>query len=239
MMTSVTIYASFSPKVYKSSNGLLLNYRIHIPANMDIKKQYPLVLFLHGAGERGNDNKRQLIHGAKDILDYSENNMPAIIIAPQCPAGEQWVNIPWANLSHTMPAEPSDSMRLTIELLNKLTRELSVDEKRIYVTGLSMGGFGTWDIIQRYPDIFAAAIPICGGGDTSLAPKLIGIPLWAFHGGADMTVKTVRSQDMIAAIKKAGGNPKYTEYEGVTHDSWTRTYANQDVLKWLFSQKKK
>jgi predicted peptidase len=237
--TSLKADAGFDAKIYKSSKGQSLNYRIHLPENMDAKKQYPLVLFFHGSGERGNDNKKQLIHGAKDILAYSKkSNTPAIIVAPQCPAREQWVNTPWGKLSHTMPVEPSNSMRLTLELLNKSIKELPVDKTQIYVTGLSMGGYGTWDIIQRHPEIFAAAVSICGGGDTALAPKLTGIPIWAFHGDQDTTVKTVRSRDMIAAIEKAGGNPKYTEYEGVKHNSWSQTYTNKDVLKWLFSQKK-
>ena len=101
-----------------------------------------------------------------------------------------------------------------------------------------MGGFGTWDIIQRLPDLFAAAIPVCGGGDAAQAEKIKDIPIWAFHGDKDTVVKTVRSRDMIAAIKKAGGNPQYTEYKGVAHDSWTQTYSDKNVLRWLFMQKK-
>ncbi|WDE95593.1 prolyl oligopeptidase family serine peptidase [Lentisphaera profundi] len=239
LTSSLKATPDFDHKIYKSSKGQSLNYRIHLPESMDSTKQYPLVLFFHGAGERGNDNNKQLIHGTKDILAYSKkSNAPVIIVAPQCPSGAQWVNTPWRKLSHTMPIEPSNSMRLMIELLNKSIKELPVDKTRIYVTGLSMGGYGTWDIIQRHPEIFAAAIPICGGGDTALASKLTATPIWAFHGDKDNVVKTIRSKDMINAITDAGGYPKYTEYKGVKHNSWSKTYANKDVLKWLFNQKK-
>lgn len=230
---------SFDAKTYKSSKGKFLNYRIHLPENLNPKKRYPFVLFFHGAGERGSDNKKQLIHGVKDLLAYSKKmNVPAIIVAPQCLAGEQWVNTPWGNLSHKMPTEPSDSMRLTIELLNESIKTLPVDKKRIYVTGLSMGGFGTWDIVQRMPKTFAAAMPVCGGGDTEMASLIKTVPIWVFHGGADKAVKTKRSRDMVTALGKVGSKVKYTEYEGVGHNSWDRTYRDEDVLTWLFYQKK-
>ncbi|MDX9979966.1 MAG: PHB depolymerase family esterase [Lentisphaeria bacterium] len=236
---SLTAEEAFEAKVHTSAEGKSLNYRIHLPANMDAAKRYPLVLFFHGAGERGTENTRQLIHGARDFLAFSaKTNTPAIIVAPQCPPNEQWVNTPWSDLSHTMPPEPSEVMRLTIGLLRECIQTLPVDSRRVYVTGLSIGGFGTWDIIQRHPEIFAAAMPICGGGDTALAPKLAKLPIWVFHGDNDTVVKTVRSRDMVAAIEKAGGKPRYTEYPGVGHNAWSPTYGNGEVLAWLFSQKK-
>lgn len=230
----------YQAKSYTSAGGKTLNYRIHLPSKPDPAAKYPLVLFLHGAGERGGDNKRQMVHGTAAILDYTiKSNCPAIIVAPQCPDGKQWVDTPWSDLSHTMPESPSEPMRLTIELLQQIIKEQPVDAKRVYVTGLSMGGFGAWDILQRKPGLFAAAIPICGGGDTALAKQIAGVPVWAFHGGADGSVKTKRSRDMIDALKNAGGKPLYTEYDGVGHDSWTRTYADSKVMNWLFDQKKK
>lgn len=229
----------FDAKIFKSAKGKFLNYRIHLPEKLDPKKEYPFVLFFHGAGERGSDNKKQLIHGVKDLLAYSKRkNVPSIIVAPQCLAGEQWVNTPWGDLSHKMPVEPSDSMQLTIELLRESIKTLPVDKKRIYVTGLSMGGFGTWDILQRMPNIFAAAIPVCGGGDTEMANAIKTVPLWVFHGGSDNAVKTKRSQDMVAALRKVGGKVKYTEYRGVGHNSWDRTYRDENALAWLFHQSK-
>lgn len=130
-------------------------------------------------------------------------------------------------------------MALTIGLLQKLQATLPVDTARIYITGLSMGGFGTWDIVQRMPNTFAAAMPVCGGGDTEMANAIKNVPIWVFHGGSDNVVKTSRSRDMIAALKKAGGKPLYTEYKGVGHVCWGQTYANKEVLNWLFGQRKK
>jgi poly(3-hydroxybutyrate) depolymerase len=229
----------FVAKTYKSGQEALL-YRIHTPEKIEQGKKYPLVVLLHGAGERGDDNKKQLAHGAADILKFAQAaKQPIFFIAPQCPRGQQWVNTPWGKMSHTMPKEPSKSMALAIGLIKKTVADSPVDENRIYVTGLSMGGFATWDIVQRMPDYFAAAMPICGGADTAQAAKLKDMPIWCFHGGNDRVVKTQRSRDMIAAIKKAGGAPKYTEYPGVGHNSWTKTFGDKEVLTWLFAQKKK
>jgi predicted esterase len=229
----------FAARTFKSGSETLL-YRIHSPAKIEAGKKYPLVIFLHGAGERGDDNKKQLVHGTGDILKFAKStSQPAYIVAPQCPRGQQWVDAPWSKLAHTMPKTPSKSMALAIGLIKKSVADLPVDDKRIYVTGLSMGGFGTWDIIQRMPNYFAAAIPVCGGADTAEAPKLKSMPIWCFHGGRDRVVKTQRSRDMIAAIKKAGGQPKYTEYPGVGHNSWSRTYSDKKVLAWLFAQRAK
>jgi predicted peptidase len=129
-------------------------------------------------------------------------------------------------------------MRLTLELLKDIIEKQPIDIKRVYVTGLSMGGFGTWDIVQRIPELFAAAIPICGGGDTTMADTIKNIPIWAFHGDMDSVVPPKYTRNMIAAIKRYGGNPKYTEYKGVNHDSWSRTYKNPNVLEWMFLQTK-
>ena len=228
-------FEAFQKKEYKG----LLNYRIYTPENMDHQKKYPLIIYFHGAGSRGNDNTRHLTHGAGELLAYSrESGNPAIIIAPQCPKDKRWVNIPWKIPECTMPKEPSSPMKLAIELLQDTISKLPVDKERIYVTGLSMGGFATWDIVARMPGTFAAAMPICGGGDAKMAAVMKNVPIWIFHGGADKTVATKYSQDMAAALKKVGGKVKYTEYEGVGHDSWTRTYTNKEVLKWLFNQKK-
>jgi predicted peptidase len=217
-----------------------LNYRIHIPANLQPDEKVPLLLFLHGAGERGGDNTSQLRHGIPSLLSYIEKkNTPAIIIVPQCPSGMQWVDVPWVDEAHTMPPAPSKPLQAVRALLAQSLDELPVDRSRIYLSGISMGGFGTWDYLQRDPELFAAGIPICGGGDTAEAAKLVHTPIWTFHGDRDSSVKTLRSREMAEAIKQAGGTLfKYTEYPEVGHDSWTRTYANDEVLDWLFAQKK-
>lgn len=164
---------------------------------------------------------------------------PCFVVAPQCPRDSSWVDVLWTTDANTMPAQPTAALRMTVELIADLERNLSIAPDRIYVTGLSMGGFGTWDAVQRYPDRFAAAAPICGGGDAALAKNIVHIPIWAFHGGKDTVVKVKRSRDMIAALKEVGGSPKYTEYDGVGHNSWTATYRDPEFYRWLFSQQKK
>ena len=229
----------FEPRVFQSGDARLL-YRLLLPKHVDPSKtKYPLVLFLHGAGERGDDNRKQLVHGAAEFAsDEVMAQYPCFVVAPQCPSGQQWVDTPWSADRHTMPAKPSEPMRLTLELVEKLKSELPVDEERIYVTGLSMGGFGTWDAIQRSPRVFAAAAPVCGGGDTALAERIKEVPIWAFHGDTDTVVKPQRSRDMIAAIKAAGGSPRYTEYPKTGHDSWKATYANRELYAWMFAQRR-
>jgi predicted peptidase len=149
----------------------------------------------------------------------------------------RWANMDWSAAKGVFPKTPSTQMRLTLELLGKLQSEFRLDEKRIYVTGLSMGGYGTWDVIARFPKLFAAAAPVCGGGDEATAATIKDVPIWCFHGGADNVVKPERSRNMIAAIKAAGGSPKYTEYPGVGHDSWNKAYSEPELVKWMFEQK--
>ena len=229
---------AFEARNFKGSDGTAMPYRIHLPKNANMKKNMPLLIYYHGAGSRGDNNRSQL-GWVTDILGYvQKKEMDVIIVAPQCASGEQWVNTPWTLNEHTMPEQASIHLKASIELIGQLQEEFSIDEKRLYVTGLSMGGFAVWDVIQRNPDLFAAAIPVCGGGDEKEAKKLTKIPIWAFHGGRDRVVKTIRSRNMIEAIKDAGGKPKYTEYPGVGHDSWSATYKNDEVFDWMYSQKK-
>lgn len=228
----------FEARAFDDGQGNKLLYRLLKPKDYQPQEKYPLVLFLHGAGERGDDNKKQLMHGMGDFAsDEIMEKYPCFVIAPQCPNGQQWANVPWSDDSHTMPKEPSESLRLTLALVAALQKEFSIDADRLYVTGLSMGGFGTWDAIQRRPELFAAAVPICGGGDTAQAKAIAHIPVWAFHGDQDTAVKTQRSRDMIAALKAAGGSPKYTEYPGVGHNSWSAAYADPMMYQWLFEQR--
>ena len=214
-----------------------LPYRLLKPKGFDPKKSYPLVIFFHGAGERGTDNVAQLKNAVKAFAsDDIMTKYPCFVIAPQCPQNQQWVNTPWTAPEHTMPVNPSQSMAAAFELLDAIRNEFPIDPARIYVTGISMGGFGTWDALQRHPELFAAGVPVCGGGDTALAPRLARMPLWVFHGGKDGVVKTKRSQDMVAALKAAGGQPKYDEYPGVDHWCWDRVYATKELYEWLFAQ---
>lgn len=235
---------AFEAREFKGADGKVLKYRLLKPIDFDEKqaadgKKYPLVLFLHGAGERGDDNVRQLIHGGRNFVDEAlRKRYPAFVIAPQCPAEKKWVEVPWDLKAHGMPAEPSESLGLTLEAIEALKKEFPIDESRLYGMGLSMGGFGTWDVLQRKPGMLAAAIPICGGGDPKHVDGFKSTPIWAFHGGADPVVIPSRSRDMVAALKAAGGAPIYTEYEGVGHDSWTPTFDNRLTWDWLFAQRK-
>jgi predicted peptidase len=209
-----------------------LPYRLLKPATVEAGKKYPLVVFLHGSGERGADNKAQLKHGVAGFAsEERRKEFPCFLIAPQCPAGSRG----WGLSGKSGGAAPG---KLVLDLIEKTCKDLPIDTKRIYLTGLSMGGFGTWTLLAAKPDLFAAAIPICGGGDPKAAAKIAKIPIWVFHGDKDAAVKVEHSRDMVAALEKAGGKPKYTEYPGVGHNSWSQTYADEKVLAWLFAQKK-
>lgn len=224
----------FSPRTGEELNYQQMIPRDYSPTGTEL---YPLVLFLHGAGERGSDNTKQLVHGLKEFAkDENRAKYPCFVVAPQCPDGKKWVEVDWSADTHKQPEE-SAALTLTRELIASMTKNLRVDPQRIYVTGLSMGGYGTWDMITRTPNTFAAAAPICGGGDETLAGRVTNVPIWAFHGDKDTAVKVERTRRMIAAIEKEGGKPKYTEYAGVGHDSWTRTYADPEFMAWLFTQK--
>ena len=228
----------FEPLVFKNAAGQTLPYRLMKPKDYDAKQKYPLVLFLHGAGERGTDNLIQLVHGMNDFAsDENRTKYPCFVVAPQCPEGKRWVEVDWTSDAHDFDATPSDTMKLVLELLTALQQEYRVDSSRLYVTGLSMGGYGAWDLISRFPEKFAAAAPVCAGADEKMAPKIAKVPLWTFHGDKDTVVKPARSRNMVAALKQAGGKPLYTEYEGVAHDSWVRTYHDPKLLEWMFAQK--
>ncbi len=225
-------------KVYKNASSATLNYRIHSPAKLEAGRKYPLVLFFHGAGERGADNAMQLVHGVWPTLSYmKEKGIEGYLIAPQCPSGKQWVDTPWSLTSHKMPTDPSVSMALALELLERSMKELPIDPNRVYVTGISMGGYGTWDIVQRRPELFAAAMPVCGGGDSTLAWKIRSVPIWVFHGDRDGAVPVTRARQMVSALWQCDGDVRYREYPGVGHNCWVPTYDDHAVLDWLFSKR--
>jgi predicted peptidase len=228
----------FEPRAFQDGD-YKLNYRLLKPQTLDATKKYPLVIFLHGAGERGDDNAKQLVHGMNDFAsDEIMARYPALVIAPQCPAGEAWGGISRLQKTATPPDQFAPALAATLKAVDALRKEFPIDDKRIYITGLSMGGYGTWDALAKRTELFAAAAPICGGGDTAAAGKMKDIPIWAFHGDQDKTVPPERSREMIEALKAAGGSPKYTEYPGVGHNSWAQTYSDPALYEWLFAQKK-
>lgn len=185
----------------------------------DAKKRWPLLLFLHGRGERGADLEQVKRHGPPKLIEEGRA-FPAIVVAPQCP-GEEW----W-------------SARALEALLDEVQRRYRVDGDRVYVTGLSMGGFATWELATRHPERYAAVLPICGAGEAGLGDRLRDLPVWTFHGAKDPVVPVQHTQAMVDAIRAAGGDPKLTIYPDAEHDAWTETYANEDVWAWLFAQRR-
>lgn len=232
----------FEPKEFTDSDGEELKYRLLKPVNYDSTKSYPLVLFLHGAGERGSDNYSQLKWGAAHFAEPKFREWyPAFVVAPQVPKGEYWSTLrsvrDTSSFTQPMAEEASPPMRLTTALLEQLQDKYAIDSNRLYVTGLSMGGFGTFDLIQRHPNKFAAAVPICGGGDLTRAFMLADMPLWVFHGTNDEVVLPEFSRAMVEAIRIAGGSPGYTEYPDEGHvGAWVQAYRNPHLYEWMFSK---
>ena len=229
----------YESRKHVSVSGQTLHYRLLKPLNYDATKKYPLVLFLHGAGERGDDNVSQLKYGAPLYIKPGvREKYECFVIAPQCPAGQKWADIDWSSDAPKQPENASPSMALTLSVIELLKKEFSIDADRQYVTGLSMGGYGTWDLITRFPEKWAAAAPVCGGGDKEKAALAKAVPIWAFHGVEDPAVKLVRTVEMIGGIKAAGGNPLFSEYPYLGHDSWTTAYQEPEFLPWLFAQRR-
>lgn len=216
-------------------------YRLMSPAKIEDGKTYPLVVFLHGAGERGTDNVAQLKYLPQQLAEPAmRKRFPCFVLAPQCQPNAKWVETDWSSPdSHTMTEQPGEQMSVVLQVLEQSLKELPVDQSRIYVTGLSMGGFGTWEMATRKPNLFAAAAPICGGTDIKTIAGLKDMPVWVVHGAADNVVPVDRSRSAVDALTKAGGRPIYTELPNVNHNSWTPAYADRDgLLPWLFRQQK-
>lgn len=236
----------YQKKVYTSASGQQLPYRILYPENYDRTKKYPLILFLHGAGERGDDNEKQLTHGAGlFLMKESREKFPAIVIFPQCPSNSYWGNVhvdrstsPLTLTFNYMKPE-TEALHSAMALVKTITREEGVDKKRIYITGLSMGGMGTYEAVYRYPKTFAAATPICGGGDVVRYDKRVTkIPFRVFHGAVDAVVDVKHSQQMVEKLKTLNTNVSYTEYPNVNHNSWDNAFAEPDFISWMFSKKR-
>lgn len=232
--------SKFSVEKYRNEKGDTLNYRQLFP-DSDTLRRFPLIIFLHGSGERGSDNEAQLKWGVMNFAtDQNMIRHPAFVIAPQCPANMSWANsIRDRNSTQiTIQPTPTKPMQLVLELVEKLKKTLRVDTNRIYITGLSMGGYGTFDAMMRYPKLFAAAVPVCGGGDVSKVPSIAHIPIWIFHGAEDPAVSPVYSLDMLQALTKAGAHPGFTQYPEVGHFSWLGAYSDALMMEWLFRQRK-
>jgi predicted peptidase len=248
---------AFLKFVYQdTATGVPMPYRLFVPAGYDAAKKYPLVVFLHGGGEGGTDNERQLsgTEGATIWAKPAEQaKRPAFVLAPQA---RNYVNpdpnLPLGGFGITRDREgnrymaevlrPSEDVKSVVKIIEKVMKDYSVDARRVYVTGLSQGGFGTWNIGVLRPDLFAAMVPIAGGADPEQVLRLAGKPIWAFHAEDDQVVPVTYSRNTIAALRKAGGQPSYTELPSGTffdpneHWSWVYAYRSEAMREWLFKQ---
>jgi predicted peptidase len=215
----------FHKKTFKNKDGSESPYVVFVPHGYDGTKEFPIILFLHGAGETKGGTKEPVEVGIGPAIKKQEKTFPAIVVIPQ-------------SEKRTWQAASDDGKR-AIAILDATMKELKADPKRQYLTGLSMGGYGTWSKSAAYPDRWAAIVPVCGGGNPKDADKIKDLPCWNFHGDADTAVKVERSREMIDALKAAGGKPKYTEYPKVGHNSWDAAYGDKDMWAWLWEQKKK
>jgi predicted peptidase len=207
------------PAALDRSVKITMKYLIYLPKDYDQKESWPLMLFLHGAGERGDNLELVKKHGPPKLIEAGKQ-FPFIVVSPQCPENRWW--------------EPVELSSLVDEIVEKC----KVDKDRIYVTGLSMGGFGTWSLAAYQPNRFAAIVPICGGGEPFLTMLLTHVPAWVFHGAKDPVVPLARSEKMVEAMKKFGGNVKFTIYPEAGHDSWTEAYNDPQLYEWLLQQKR-
>ena len=219
-----------------------LRYRILFPENYDISKKYPLVLFLHGSGERGSDNEKQLIHGSNLFTnDSNKRDFPAIVIFPQCPSNDFWAPIKdrdTGKFSYVNTEQPTKSMQLVIDLTKSFFKNESVDTNRVYVIGLSMGGMGTFDLICREPKLFAAAVPICGGVNNERLNAVSQMPIRIYHGDSDTVVPLEHSQSAFDTLKSLGSKEcELIVFPNTGHNSWDQAFKEPDFLSWIFSKK--
>jgi predicted peptidase len=232
----------FLNRVFKDKDGKEAKYVLFIPNDYKGDKPYPVILFLHGAGETGTDGEKQAKVGIGPAIRKQEKTFPFITVMPQSQK-RSWLADPddakWTGFKGGDGKANTEDAERALAILEEVKKTYKVDDKRVYLTGLSMGGYGTWSLAAKYPDRWAAIVPVCGKGDPMAGTKIKNVPCWAFHGDADTAVKVDGSRNMIKAMKDAGGNPKYTEYPGVGHNSWDMAYGTAELYDWLLMQKLK
>ena len=215
----------FVARVYTTANGSM-PYRLFVPERYDPRKKYPLVLWLHGVGGRGSDNIGQIsgdqVPGTRFwTTPVAQAKYPAFVLAPQ--TASTWLG--------GNPEQP-------FGIIEALSKEFNIDPSRLYLAGQSMGAFGAWNMLIERPGFFAAAVILCGSGESRYAATIAKVSIWAFQGAQDFSGYVDGMREMIAALKKAGGVPRYTEYPGVGHDVWTRAFKEPELLDWVFAQRR-
>ena len=215
-------------------DGETRGYVVYVPDGYTPGREWPLIVFLHGAGERGDEGWSQTAVGIGKPMRWHPERFPCVVLMPQCPKNSGWARRP-AREGRAARQGSGEHIDLA---LKKTLAQYNIDRDRITLTGLSMGGYGTWSYGAQHTDTFAALMPICGGGRVEDADRLSKIPIWAFHGDADRVVPVERSRVMVEAVKQAGGEIKYTEYPGVGHNSWEQSYDDPESIAWLLEQKR-
>ena len=250
----------YEPCLFTDQYGGSMNFFLYVPPSVDPNQLYPLVLVLHGGGERpkpgmtpaegdalleGASYVRCWVGGATHLGEASvQSRWPSYVVVPQLDGNSKWVDVPpWHGSYHLAP-QPTSELRMAKEIVDFLQQKFTnVDPNRLYIAGVSLGGYGTWDAIERWPGYFAAAVPVSGAGDPSRANELKDMPIWAFHGADDQTVPVSGSRGMIGAIRAAGGKPRYTEYPDGKHVIWVTAFnvdvpSADNIFQWLFAQRK-
>ena len=222
--------------IWHGANGILLPYR-RLISNSDCTGPFSLMIFFHGAGSVGDDNFLQMRIPGVPFAEYvKKHRLKTVLLFPQCQMGFQWVDVPWWTPAHDLPESPSCYMSTAIELLQSTITEFSPASDAIYAGGISMGGYGAWDIVSRMPEIFSAILAICGGADVRQAPKLRHLRICDYHGTLDTTVPTSRSRDMIRALQAAGCNQiYYREIPDAAHNSWDIAFSDEQALDFVFN----
>lgn len=215
----------FVNRVHQDAEGGAHKYAVFVPQGYTRDKEWPCIVFLHGAGERGDDGALQTKVGLAPAIRQREKTFPFLAVFPQCKSGGRWL------------ADSPDGQR-AMAMLGEVQKEFRVDASRVHLTGLSLGGMGTWSLGMKYPERWAALVPVCGRGDAAQVDRIKNLPIWCFHGDADRAVSVEGSRAMIQALQTAGAKPRYTEYPGVGHNSWDAAYGTDELYTWLLEQRR-
>lgn len=230
----------YVPDMFELRGYGQLPYNIYFPKDYDGRKDYPLIFFMHGAGERGLDNKAQLKHIAPILASQeTQSKYPSILVFPQCPLNDYWASVDRSNnqWNYSNDDRPTAAGLKAEKLIDYIVENYKVDKKRTYISGLSMGGFGTYSILTRMPDKVSAAITICGGANIKYAEQFKNVPLKIFHGGSDDVVPVSLSRNLAKKLDSLDAPFEYIEYPDMGHDIWNKVYQDPNTLEWLFSQK--